>query len=207
MSSGALTQGLAGHRPSLAPLRPWSGGHLQHTTYLSCSAQFCSRALATQAPAEWKSSFSQSTEQWHWAVPGSWHSHSLARQVKLSQDWLCWLGQPQGLLWAPTLLPCMVPAAQPSFQKKERITKVCKCFSIYSAIFRNVIASISRTESSHFYQYLKNQFAACNKVHLINTAAFPPNFYVVFYEKFSFSFSFKLETWAIKEVNIIFPIH
>lgn len=79
MSSGALTQGLAGHRPGSAPLR--SGGHLQHTTYLSCSAQFCSRALTTQAPAEWKSSFSQSTEQWHWAAPGSWHRHSVAGTV------------------------------------------------------------------------------------------------------------------------------
>lgn len=58
--------------------------------------------------------------------------------------------------------PFMVPAAQPSFQREERITKVCKCFSIYSVIFRNVITSISKTEASHFYQYAENQFAACN---------------------------------------------
>lgn len=80
-------------------------------------------------------------------------------------------------------------------KKEERITKVCKCFSIYSVTFRNVIASISRTESSHFYQHLKNQFAACNKVHLLNTAAFPPNLYAAFYEKFSSNFSFEPETW------------
>lgn len=101
----------------------------------------------------------------------------------------------------------MVPAAQSSFQKEERIIKVCKRFSIYSIIFRNVIAAISRTESSHFYQDLPNQFAACDKVHLLNTAAFPPNLYAAVYEKFSFSFSFKPETWEIKEVNIIIPIY
>lgn len=88
----------------------------------------------------------------------------------------------------------VVPAAQPSFQTEERITKACRCFSIYSVICRNAIASILRTESSHFYQYRKNQFAACNQVHLLNTAAFPPNLYAAFYEKSSFSFSFKPET-------------
>lgn len=89
--------------------------------------------------------------------------------------------------------PFVVPAAQPSFQKEERITTVCKCFSIYSVIFRNVTASISRAESSPFYQYVENQFAACDKVHVLNTA-FPPNLYAAFYEKVSFSFSFKPET-------------
>lgn len=54
---------------------------------------------------------------------------------------------------------------------------------------------------------LKINFAACNKVHLLNTIAFPPNLYAAFYENFSFSFSFKPETWEIKEVNIIVPIH
>lgn len=155
MSPGALTQGLAGHRPSLAPLKL-----LQHQTYLSCSAQLCSRALTAQAQLSAKAAL-QSTGQWllmAQAQPG-WAGEA-------EPDWLCWDSHRSCWELPPFCLqPLVVPAAQPSFQKEERVTKVCKCFSIYRVLFRNVIAFISRAEWSHFYQYLKYQFAACNKVH------------------------------------------